>query len=169
MLAGFTPLAFDGPYPHWRTRSDGTSAVSSTLATRIEQTYKDCGAVDLASLGLIPHRSCWIVYVAMGNVMDQLSFFFFCKCWREVAACFNASQDSQTTPSTTCRYVDVLVLDSGGNLVDAIALAMRAALFNTRLPRVNVVASGALASSSLTNDACVRARTCARDCVFALF
>eukprot|EP00029_Vermamoeba_vermiformis_P013882 TRINITY_DN8823_c0_g1_i1.p1 TRINITY_DN8823_c0_g1~~TRINITY_DN8823_c0_g1_i1.p1 ORF type:complete len:295 (+),score=59.47 TRINITY_DN8823_c0_g1_i1:74-958(+) len=35
-------------------------------------------------------------------------------------------------------YVDAMVLDSGGNLVDAIALAARAALFSTKIPSVKV-------------------------------
>lgn len=38
-------------------------------------------------------------------------------------------------------YVDALVLDSGGNLFDALAIATRAALFNTRIPKINVVES----------------------------
>eukprot|EP01104_Vermistella_antarctica_P009986 TRINITY_DN2633_c0_g1_i1.p1 TRINITY_DN2633_c0_g1~~TRINITY_DN2633_c0_g1_i1.p1 ORF type:complete len:293 (+),score=58.27 TRINITY_DN2633_c0_g1_i1:198-1076(+) len=36
-------------------------------------------------------------------------------------------------------YVDVLVLDSGGNLFDAISIASRAALHNTMIPKVTVM------------------------------
>jgi len=36
-------------------------------------------------------------------------------------------------------YIDALVLDSAGNLFDAISITTRAALFNTRIPKVNVV------------------------------
>lgn len=36
-------------------------------------------------------------------------------------------------------YVDVMVLDSGGNLFDAISIAVRAALTSTTIPRVHVV------------------------------
>ncbi|XP_072169225.1 exosome complex component RRP42-like [Diadema setosum] len=35
-------------------------------------------------------------------------------------------------------YVDIVVLECGGNLFDAIALAVKAALFNTRIPDVRV-------------------------------
>ncbi|XP_063548853.1 exosome complex component RRP42 [Cydia strobilella] len=33
-------------------------------------------------------------------------------------------------------YIDVLILESGGNLCDAVSLAVKAALFNTRIPLV---------------------------------
>ncbi|EAW64734.1 exosome component 7, isoform CRA_b [Homo sapiens] len=36
-------------------------------------------------------------------------------------------------------YVDVLLLECGGNLFDAISIAVKAALFNTRIPRVRVL------------------------------
>jgi len=36
-------------------------------------------------------------------------------------------------------FVDVLVLDSGGNLFDACSIAARAALFNVRLPKLSIV------------------------------
>lgn len=36
-------------------------------------------------------------------------------------------------------YVDVLLLECGGNLFDAISIAVKAALFNTRIPRVCVL------------------------------
>ncbi|KAM6169365.1 exosome complex component RRP42 [Rhynchocyon petersi] len=35
-------------------------------------------------------------------------------------------------------YVDVLLLECGGNLFDAISIAVKAALFNTRIPKVRV-------------------------------
>ncbi|KAL1517595.1 hypothetical protein ABEB36_001336 [Hypothenemus hampei] len=34
-------------------------------------------------------------------------------------------------------YVDILVLECGGNLYDAISLAVKAALFNTQVPKIN--------------------------------
>jgi exosome complex component RRP42 len=34
-------------------------------------------------------------------------------------------------------YIDVLILECGGNLFDAVSLAVKAALFNTRIPRVS--------------------------------
>ncbi|GAB5567982.1 exosome complex component RRP42 isoform X1 [Prionailurus iriomotensis] len=36
-------------------------------------------------------------------------------------------------------YVDVLLLECGGNLFDTISIAVKAALFNTRIPRVRVL------------------------------
>jgi exosome complex component RRP42 len=39
-------------------------------------------------------------------------------------------------------YIDAMVLDSGGNLFDAISIATRAALATTTLPKVKVVESG---------------------------
>ena len=40
-------------------------------------------------------------------------------------------------------YVDVLVLESGGSLLDTMALAVYAALLDTRLPRIHLVAGEA--------------------------
>jgi exosome complex component RRP42 len=39
-------------------------------------------------------------------------------------------------------FVDVLILDSGGNLFDAVSIASRAALHNTRIPKVEVFLTG---------------------------
>ncbi|KFP84393.1 PREDICTED: exosome complex component RRP42, partial [Acanthisitta chloris] len=36
-------------------------------------------------------------------------------------------------------YIDVLVLECGGNIFDAISIAVKAALFNTRIPKVHVL------------------------------
>ncbi|GAM17782.1 hypothetical protein SAMD00019534_009570 [Acytostelium subglobosum LB1] len=36
-------------------------------------------------------------------------------------------------------YIDAIVLDSGGNLFDALSIATRAALYNTRLPQIKIV------------------------------
>uniref|UniRef100_A0A803V3F6 Exosome component 7 n=1 Tax=Ficedula albicollis TaxID=59894 RepID=A0A803V3F6_FICAL len=36
-------------------------------------------------------------------------------------------------------YVDVLLLECGGNIFDAISIAVKAALFNTRIPKVRVL------------------------------
>ncbi|ESN92713.1 hypothetical protein HELRODRAFT_108114 [Helobdella robusta] len=38
-------------------------------------------------------------------------------------------------------YVDVLILEVGGNLIDAISLAVKAALFNSKIPNLTVVTS----------------------------
>ncbi|XP_075683190.1 exosome complex component RRP42 [Rhinoderma darwinii] len=44
-------------------------------------------------------------------------------------------------PSEHCwvLYVDVLLLECGGNLFDTISIAVKAALFNTRIPKVRVL------------------------------
>ncbi len=44
-------------------------------------------------------------------------------------------------PGKVCwvLYIDVVVLSSGGNLLDAISLAVRAALLKTTIPKVEVV------------------------------
>ncbi|GAB0092617.1 Rrp42 [Sergentomyia squamirostris] len=36
-------------------------------------------------------------------------------------------------------YVDILILECGGNLFDAVSLAVKAALFNTKIPKVSAV------------------------------
>jgi len=41
-------------------------------------------------------------------------------------------------------YIDAMVLDSAGNLFDAISITTRAALFNTKIPKVNVVPGNSL-------------------------
>jgi len=44
-------------------------------------------------------------------------------------------------PQKSCLivYVDALVLDFGGNLIDAISIAIRAALYDTKIPKLAVV------------------------------
>ena len=46
-------------------------------------------------------------------------------------------------PGAQCwvLFVDVLVLESGGNLIDFICLAVKAALWDTRIPKVTVMDS----------------------------
>lgn len=39
-----------------------------------------------------------------------------------------------------CLYVDILLLEIGGNLYDAVSMAVKAALFDTRIPNLRVVA-----------------------------
>lgn len=46
-------------------------------------------------------------------------------------------------------FVDVLVLDSGGNLFDAVSMATRAALFDTAIPKVAVVPSSRAGESQI--------------------
>ena len=43
-------------------------------------------------------------------------------------------------PGLTCwiLYVDILVLELGGNIYDAVSIAVKAALATTRIPRLNV-------------------------------
>lgn len=45
------------------------------------------------------------------------------------------------TPGRQCWivYVDCLVLDSSGNLLDALAIAVKSALFNTKVPKIEVI------------------------------
>ncbi|RKP33708.1 ribosomal protein S5 domain 2-type protein [Dimargaris cristalligena] len=47
-------------------------------------------------------------------------------------------------PNQSCwiLYVDALVLDFGGNLYDTLLMAVRAALFNTRIPKVHIEETG---------------------------
>ncbi|CAI9719929.1 Hypothetical predicted protein [Octopus vulgaris] len=44
-------------------------------------------------------------------------------------------------PNSQCwiLYVDILLLECGGNLFDAVSVAVKAALFNTRIPNVSVL------------------------------
>ena len=43
-------------------------------------------------------------------------------------------------PGHTCwiLYVDILVLELGGNIYDAVSIAVKAALASTRIPRLSV-------------------------------
>ncbi|XP_072945632.1 exosome complex component RRP42 [Epargyreus clarus] len=50
-------------------------------------------------------------------------------------------------------YVDILILESGGNLCDAVSLAVKAALFNTRIPFVKAaVMDGGNVDLQLSDD-----------------
>lgn len=50
-------------------------------------------------------------------------------------------------------YIDILILECGGNLYDAVSLAVKAALFNTRIPFVKaVLMDGGNVDLQLTDD-----------------
>ncbi|XP_062975908.1 exosome complex component RRP42 [Elgaria multicarinata webbii] len=55
-------------------------------------------------------------------------------------------------------YVDVLLLECGGNLFDAISIAVKAALFNTRIPKVRVLEDEGGREIELSDDPfdCIR-------------
>ncbi|XP_020663335.3 exosome complex component RRP42 [Pogona vitticeps] len=55
-------------------------------------------------------------------------------------------------------YVDVLLLECGGNLFDAISVAVKAALFNTRIPKVHVLEGEGGREIELSDDPydCIR-------------
>nr|XP_002127184.1 exosome complex component RRP42-like [Ciona intestinalis] len=69
------------------------SANISCILTRI---YCNKSSIDLNTLGIIPHKQCWVV------------------------------------------HVDVLILECGGNLLDAVSIAVKAALHNTGVPNIQV-------------------------------
>ncbi|EDO34904.1 predicted protein [Nematostella vectensis] len=49
-------------------------------------------------------------------------------------------------------YVDTLVLECGGNLYDALSLAVKAALYNTRIPNVTVSSDGGEVELEISDD-----------------
>ncbi|KAG4081194.1 hypothetical protein HA402_014642 [Bradysia odoriphaga] len=50
-------------------------------------------------------------------------------------------------------YVDILILECGGNLFDAVSLAVKAALFNTRVPKVQAaLMDGGTVDLTLSDD-----------------
>lgn len=50
-------------------------------------------------------------------------------------------------------YVDILILECGGNLIDAVSLAVKAALFNTRVPKVTAsIMDGGSIELNLSDD-----------------
>ncbi|KAI6654143.1 Exosome complex component RRP42-like [Oopsacas minuta] len=51
-----------------------------------------------------------------------------------------------------CLYVDTLILQMGGNLVDVVMIAIRAALENTRLPRTTIVEEGEVPEIEISDD-----------------
>jgi len=57
-------------------------------------------------------------------------------------------------PGKTCwvLYIDVLILECGGNLFDAISIAIKAALQDTRIPDLNVIGEGAERDIEVSDD-----------------
>jgi len=57
-------------------------------------------------------------------------------------------------PGKTCwvLYIDALILECGGNLFDAISIAIKAALFNARLPDLTVIGEGAERDIEVSDD-----------------
>ena len=90
-------------------RGRGGDELSAELASAIEKSFgvgmsgeagTGTGAVDLASLCILPGKSCWVL------------------------------------------YVDALVLDLDGSVVDAISVACRAALQDAKIPKVEIQGEG---------------------------
>ncbi|KAG8139365.1 putative Exosome complex component RRP42-like protein, partial [Naja naja] len=67
-------------------------------------------------------------------------------------------------------YVDVLLLECGGNLFDAISIAVKAALFNTRIPKVRVLEDEGGHEIELSDDPfdCVRLSVYNIPCIVTL-
>ena len=57
-------------------------------------------------------------------------------------------------PGKTCwvLYIDALILECGGNLFDAISIAIKAALHNTRIPDLTVIGDGAEKTIEVSDD-----------------
>ena len=57
-------------------------------------------------------------------------------------------------PGKTCwvLYIDALILECGGNLFDAISIAIKAALHDTRLPDLTVIGDGAEKDIEVSDD-----------------
>ncbi|XP_039192048.1 exosome complex component RRP42 isoform X1 [Crotalus tigris] len=67
-------------------------------------------------------------------------------------------------------YVDVLLLECGGNLFDAISIAVKAALFNTRIPKVRVLEDEGGHEFELSDDPfdCIRLNVDNIPCIVTL-
>lgn len=76
-----------------------SSAIEKAYGVGISQKTKD-SPIDLASLCILPGKSCWVL------------------------------------------YIDALVLDLDGSVVDAIAIGCRAALHDTKIPKVEIQKDG---------------------------
>lgn len=76
----------------------GGESLATSISRLLARAYSCPGAIDLASLVVLPGSSCWTL------------------------------------------YCDILVLEMGGNLCDAVSMAVKAALHSTRLPLVRVTA-----------------------------
>ncbi|XP_002157039.2 exosome complex component RRP42 [Hydra vulgaris] len=57
-------------------------------------------------------------------------------------------------PGKACwiLYIDALVLECGGNLFDALSIAVKAALHNTRIPTLSIIGEGAEKSIEVSDD-----------------
>lgn len=96
--------------------------------------FEGRGGEDLAS------RISRALAGAYGHRWDDLNWLkvmiFFPPCFSFPSDAFDLRQLS-VLPGRHCwaLYVDILILECGGNLFDAVSIAVKAALFNTRIPR----------------------------------
>lgn len=75
----------------------GADDLNNTLTLALDRLLNGPqSGIDLASLCIIPHRQCWII------------------------------------------YVDAMVMDAAGNLLDCIVMTTRAALYDTRIPKTEI-------------------------------
>uniref|UniRef100_A0A8V0Z0X7 Ribosomal RNA-processing protein 42 n=1 Tax=Gallus gallus TaxID=9031 RepID=A0A8V0Z0X7_CHICK len=118
----------------------GGEELGTEIASTLYRIFSSEGSVDLKSLCINPGEHCWVLYVDVLN--DQIC---------TTAECFNnpSHQFSGAWQSLIGSKVLVLrnhtgtfcyqLLECGGNLFDAISITVKAALFNTRIPKVRVL------------------------------
>jgi exosome complex RNA-binding protein Rrp42 (RNase PH superfamily) len=100
----------------------------------MERVLLESNALPLETMGIIPGKVVWMLYIDVVVHSHFSSSIFFPV---PVRSSFVLVHVHEAQLALCCDISQVL--SSGGNLLDAIALAIRAALIKTTLPKVDVV------------------------------
>lgn len=110
----------------------GGEQLGSLISNCLSRAYESSQSIDLKQLCIFPEKHCWKIYVDI--LVSIYKHFVF-------------------STITRIERTNLKILECGGNLFDAISLAVKAALFNTRIPRVEgAVMDGGTVDLKLSDD-----------------
>lgn len=109
----------------------GGEELGTEIAHMLSKSYQSPNAFDLKKLCILEHTKYEHFY--SDHKLPINTPFSVCRCWK--------------------LYVDILILECGGNLFDAVSIAVKAALYNTKIPKVTAAAmDGGSVELDLSDD-----------------
>jgi len=122
----------------------GGEDLGTEISNCLMSSYKSKVAFDLSKLCILPGVRCWKLYIDILVSRMLLSRILFSDLFDIISTHF------------------LQILECGGNLFDAVSMAVKAALYNTRLPRVKAAGlDGGAVDLELSDDPfdCIRLDT----------
>lgn len=124
----------------------GGEQLAMEFSNTLESAYRSRQAFNLKNLCILPQQRCWKLYIDVLVRCFVRMWTFSVSFRQKIMIFFVGMQNFQ-------------ILECGGNLYDAVSLAVKGALFNTRLPKVTAaLMDGGNVDLALSDDPfdCVR-------------